>query len=133
MGRKVCVVTGSRAEYGLLYWLLEEIKSDPNLDLQLVATGMHLSPRFGNTYRVIEEDGFAIDAKVDMELDGDTPLDIAESMAAGVTGMSEALVRLKPDIVVVLGDRFEILAAAQAAMLAAVPLEIGRASCRERV
>ena len=122
MGRRVCVVTGSRAEYGLLYWLIKEIVDDPDLDLQLVATGMHLAPQFGDTYRAIEEDGFALDAKVNMDLGGDAPADIAKSMGIGIGGMVEAFTDLAPDIAVVLGDRFEIMAAAQAAMLAGVPL-----------
>ncbi len=120
--RKVCVVTGGRAEYGLLYWLLREIEADPGLELQLVATGMHLAERFGMTVRVIEDDGFAIAARVEMLEDGDAPLDIARSMGRGVAGMAEAFVRLAPDIVVVLGDRFEILAAATAATVLGVPL-----------
>jgi UDP-hydrolysing UDP-N-acetyl-D-glucosamine 2-epimerase len=120
--RKICVVTGGRAEYGLLYWLLREIADDPGLDLQMVVTGMHLAPQFGLTWRVIENDGFAIDAKVDMLLAGDTPVAIAKSLGMGTMGMAEALARLAPDIVVVLGDRFEILAAAQAAMVLGIPL-----------
>jgi UDP-hydrolysing UDP-N-acetyl-D-glucosamine 2-epimerase len=120
--RKICVVTGTRAEYGLLYWLLREIKEDPDLELQLVATGMHLSPEFGLTYRAIEEDGFAIDAKVEMLLSSDTPVGIAKSIGLGVIGFADALARLQPDILVVLGDRFEILAAAQTALIAKIPL-----------
>ena len=120
--RKICVVTGSRAEYGLLYWLLREIAEDPDLHLQIVATGMHLAPQFGLTWRIIEDDGFAIDAKVDMLLAGDTPVAVAKSLGLGTMGMAEALARLAPDMVVVLGDRFEILAAAQAAMILAIPL-----------
>ena len=120
--RRISVVTGSRAEYGLLYWLLKEIEADSALELQLVVTGMHLSGKFGDTYRTIEKDGFAIAEKIDMELDGDTPAAIARSMGLGLTGMTEAFGRLKPDIVAVLGDRFEIFAAAQAAMLCKIPI-----------
>lgn len=120
--RKICIVTGSRAEYGLLYWLMKEIAADKDLQLQVIATGMHLAPEFGLTFRQIEADGFVIDAKVEMLDASDTPLGIAKSMGRGVIGIAEALDRLKPDIVVVLGDRFEILAAAQAAMVARIPI-----------
>lgn len=116
------MVTGSRAEYGLLYWLLKDIAADPELELQIIATGMHLSPEFGLTYRQIETDGFAIDAKVEMLLSADTPVAVTKSLGLGVIGFADSLDRLSPDIVVVLGDRFEILAAAQAAMLARIPL-----------
>lgn len=120
--RKICVVTGSRAEYGLLYWLMKEIQADPDLQLQVVATGMHLSPEFGLTYKVIESDGFTLDAKVEMLLSSDTPVGIAKSMGLGVIGFAEALDRLRPDILVLLGDRYEILAAAQAALVARIPI-----------
>lgn len=120
--RKICVVTGTRAEYGLLYWLMKEIQNDPDLQLQLIVTGMHLSPEFGLTYKVIEQDGFHIDAKVEMLLSSDTPVGIAKSIGLGVIGFAEALDRLKPDMMVVLGDRYEILAAAQAALVARIPM-----------
>ena len=119
---RICVVTGSRADYGLLRWLMEEIRDDPVLELQVIATGMHLSPEFGLTYRAIEEDGLVIDAKVEMLLSSDTPVGIAKSVGLGVIGFADALDRLRPDILVVLGDRFEILAAAQAALFARVPI-----------
>jgi UDP-hydrolysing UDP-N-acetyl-D-glucosamine 2-epimerase len=119
---KICVVTGTRADYGLLYWLMKEVQADFDLQLQLIATGMHLSPEFGLTYKVIEEDGFHIDAKVEILLSSDTPVGIAKSIGLGVIGFAEALDRLKPDIMVVLGDRYEILAAAQAAMVATIPI-----------
>lgn len=122
MRRKICIVTGTRADYGLLYWLLKEVAADPALDLQIIATGMHLSPEFGHTYRAIEADGFAIDAKVEMLLSSDTPVGITKSIGLGVIGFADAIERLKPDIMVLLGDRFEILAAAQAAMVARIPV-----------
>jgi UDP-hydrolysing UDP-N-acetyl-D-glucosamine 2-epimerase len=120
--RKICVVTGSRADYGLLYWLMKSIQKDPELELQLAVTGMHLSPEFGLTYRIIEEDGFQIAAKVEMLVSSDTPSGVAKSIGLGVIGFADAFERLRPDITVLLGDRFEILAAAQAALVARIPL-----------
>jgi len=120
--RRVCVVTGSRAEYGLLYPLLRALKGDPAFDLQIIATGMHLSPDFGLTYKVIESDDFRIDAKVEMLLSSDTPLGTAKSLGLGVIGFADALERLAPDIVIVLGDRYEIFAAAQATLMLRIPL-----------
>ncbi len=120
--RKICVVTGSRAEYGLLYWLMKEIKDDTDLELQLVVTGMHLSPEFGLTWKQIEQDGFAIQRKVEMLLSSDTPVGIAKSIGLGVIGFADALEVLQPDMLVVLGDRFEIFAACQAAMAHRIPI-----------
>ncbi|MBJ6723157.1 UDP-N-acetylglucosamine 2-epimerase [Geomesophilobacter sediminis] len=122
MAKRICVVTGSRAEYGLLYWLMKGIQEDGELQLQVVATGMHLSPEFGLTYQVIENDGFTIDAKIDMLLSSDTPVGIAKSIGLGVLGSADVLYRLHPDILVLLGDRFEILAVAQAALVARIPI-----------
>lgn len=120
--RTICVVTGTRAEYGLLSRLMREIQQDDDLVLQVIATGMHLSPEFGLTYKLIEQDGFGIDAKVEMLLSSDTPVGIAKSVGLGVIGFADALDHLKPDILVVLGDRFEILAAVQAALVARIPV-----------
>lgn len=120
--RKICVVTGTRAEYGLLRWLMQEIGDDPGLKLQIVATGAHLSPDFGLTYREIEADGFTIATKVEMLLASDTPTGIAKSVGLGVIGFADALALLAPDILVLLGDRYEILAAAQAALVARIPV-----------
>lgn len=120
--RKICVVTGSRAEYGLLYWLMKEIQADPALELQIAVTGMHLSPEFGSTWRIIEDDGFLIDARVEMQLASDTAIGTAKSVGLGTIGFADVFDRLRPDLVVVLGDRFEILAAAQAAMLLRIPI-----------
>ena len=120
--RKICVITGTRAEYGLLYWLMKEIEADPELELQVIATGMHLAPEFGLTYKVIEEDGFVIDAKVEMLLASDTAVGITKSIGLGVIGFADVLEDLKPDLLVLLGDRFEILAAAQAALVARIPM-----------
>lgn len=122
MNRSICVITGSRAEYGLLYWLMKEIQKDPDLTLQVIVTGMHLSPEFGLTYRVIEEDGFTIDEKVEVLLSSDTPVAIAKSMGLGVIGFADAFERLRPDMIVVLGDRYEIFAACAAALTARLPI-----------
>lgn len=120
--RKICIATGSRAEYGLLHWLMRGIQDDAELLLQIIVTGMHLSPEFGLTYQKIEEDGFVIDAKVEMLLSSDTPVGIAKSMGLGVIGFADALDRLRPDMLVLFGDRYEILAAAQAAMVTRIPI-----------
>lgn len=120
--RKICIVTGSRAEYGLLYWLMKEVQDDLELELQLVVTGMHMSPEFGLTYKTIEVDGFPIAEKVEMLMSSDSPVGIAKSLGLGIIGFADAFSRLRPDIVVLLGDRYEILAAAQAALIARMPI-----------
>ncbi|MGG3563601.1 UDP-N-acetylglucosamine 2-epimerase [Neobacillus rhizosphaerae] len=120
--RKICVVTGTRAEYGLLYWIMKQIQTDDELVLQIIATGMHLSPEFGLTYKQIEEDGFMIDEKVEMLLSGDTPSAITKAVGLGTIGFADSFNRLKPDIVVLLGDRFEIFSAAQSAMIHRIPI-----------
>ena len=119
--RKICVVTGTRAEYGLLYWLMKEIESNDALELQLIVTGMHLSPEFGLTYKEIEKE-FHIDKKVEMLLSSDTPIGISKSMGLAQISFAEAYDELKPDIVVVLGDRYEIFSAVNAAMIARIPI-----------
>ena len=122
MTRKICVVTGSRAEYGLLKQLLGRISTNRALELRLVATGMHLSPEFGLTYREIEQDGFSIARKVEMLLSSDSSRGVAKSIGLGVIGFADAFADLAPDMVVLLGDRFETLAAATAALVAGVPI-----------
>lgn len=122
MTRKICVITGTRAEYGLLRWVMQGIKDDPELTLQIIATGMHLSPEFGLTYREIEKDGFQIDRKVEMLTSSDTPVGIAKSMGLGLIGFADALNELRPDLIVVLGDRYEIFAAVAAALVARIPV-----------
>ena len=122
MKRKICVVTGSRAEYGLLRLVMQGIKDDPELTLQVIATGMHLSPTFGFTYKEIEADGFNIDFKIETLSASDTPAGIAESMGKGLIGCAEAFSLLQPDVLVVLGDRFEIFAAVAAALVARIPV-----------
>lgn len=119
---KVAVFTGTRAEYGLLFWLLRDIQNDPELTLQLLVSGMHLSSEFGETYKQIEQDGFAIDEKIEILLSSDTAVGTAKSMGLGVLGFTDALSRLKPDALVILGDRFEALAAAQTAMILRIPI-----------
>lgn len=120
--RKICVVTGTRAEYGLLYWLMKEIQADDALELQLVVTGMHLSPEFGLTYKQIEKDGFRVDEKIEMLVSADTPSAIAKSLGLGTIGFADTFARLQPDILVLLGDRFEAMAAAQTAMIHRIPI-----------
>ena len=122
MGRRICIVTGTRAEYGLLYWLMREIADDKDLTLQIVATAMHLEPAFGHTVDQIRSDGFAVDAEVPMDLQRDDAVAIARATGRGVTGLADAFERLQPDIVVLLGDRFETLAAATAAALMRIPV-----------
>lgn len=120
--RKICIVTGSRAEYGLLYWLIKEIQDDPALQMQLVVTGMHLSPEFGLTYQTIVKDGFPISDTIEMLLSSDSAVGVTKSLGLGTIGFADTFSRLKPDIVVLLGDRYEILAAAQAALIARIPI-----------
>jgi len=120
--RNVCVITGTRADYGLLRWVMQGIKDDDELNLQVVATGMHLSPEFGITYRDIEQDGFFIDRRVEMLTSSDTSVGIAKSMGLGMIGFADALDELQPDLIVVLGDRFEIFAAVAAALVARIPV-----------
>lgn len=122
MSRKICVITGTRADYGLLRWVMQGIKDDPELRLQLIATGMHLSPEFGLTFREIEKDGFLIDRKVEMLTSSDTSVGIAKSMGLGMIGIADALNELKPDMILVLGDRFEIFASVSAALVACIPV-----------
>jgi len=120
--KKICVITGTRAEYGLLYWLVKGIKDDPGLELQIVVTGMHLSPEFGLTFKEIEEDGFKIDKKVEMLLSADTPSSIAKSTGLGMIGFADAFNELQPDIVLIIGDRYEVFSAAFSAFTVRIPI-----------
>ena len=121
MKRKICVVTGTRAEYGLLYWLMKEVEADSELELQVIVTGMHLSPEFGLTYKEVEK-YFKIDKKIEMLLSSDTPVGISKSMGLAQISFAEGFDELKPDILVVLGDRYEIFSAVSAAMISRIPI-----------
>lgn len=121
--RKICFITGTRAEYGLLSRLMKMVQDDTDTQLQIIATNMHLSPKFGNTYQEIEKDGFTIDKKIPILEDGkDDANATVKSMSKALAGYADAYDELKPDIVVVLGDRYEILAAATAALIERIPI-----------
>lgn len=120
--KKVCIFTGTRAEYGILYWLISDIAGDKDLTLQILASGTHFSPEFGETYKEIEADGFFINKKIEMLLSTNSPAGTAKSIGLGIIGFTDALTSLKPDMLIVLGDRFEALAAAQTAMILRIPV-----------
>lgn len=120
--KRVCVITGSRAEYGLMRWVMEGLQESERCQLQTVVTGMHLSPEFGSTWQAIEDDGFVIDWKIDMLLGSDSPVGVTKSMGLATIGFADAFAHLAPDLIVILGDRFEILAAASAALIAGIPI-----------
>lgn len=120
--KKICIVTGTRAEYGLLKPVIEKVNTSENMELQLVVTGMHLSSEFGLTYREIEEDGYPIVAKIDMLLASDTAVGVTKSMSVALMGFADYFEENRPDIVILLGDRYEILMAASAAMMARIPI-----------
>lgn len=122
MRKKICVITGTRAEYGPLYWLIKFLHDDEEVDLQLIVTGMHLSPEFGLTYRDIEKAGFTINKKIEMLLSSDSAVGILKSMGLAQIGFADALEELKPDVIVVLGDRYEIFSAVSAAMVSKIPV-----------
>lgn len=120
--RKIAVITGTRAEYGLLYWVIKGIKDDPELELQLMVTGMHLSPEFGMTVNSIEEEGITITKRIEILLSSDTTIGISKSMGLGMISFAEAFDEVKPDLCLVLGDRFEIFSAVAAALAARIPV-----------
>ena len=120
--RKICVVTTSRADFGLLRGLLHSIRADSALRLQVIASGMHLAPKFGQTWRDIQAAGFRIDRKIGLRLSGDADVDNVKSIAVGLNGFAQAFVELKPEIVVLLGDRFELLAPAISALMLRIPI-----------
>lgn len=120
--KKIAVFTGTRAEYGLLYWLMRDIQNDPDLELQILATAMHYSPEHGETWKAIVKDGFEITESVEMLLSSDTSSAVVKSMGVGLIGFADALKRMQPDLLIVLGDRFEALAVTQAALIMQIPV-----------
>jgi GDP/UDP-N,N'-diacetylbacillosamine 2-epimerase (hydrolysing) len=120
--KKICIVTGTRAEYGLLRWVIDGVQKSHLFTLQLCVTGMHLSPEFGLTYKEIELDGYNIDSKVEMLLSSDTASGVTKSMGLGLIGFANEFERLKPDLVILLGDRYEIIVAAIAATIRRIPI-----------
>lgn len=122
MLKKIAVFTGTRAEYGLLFWLLKAIQDEPDCELQLIVSGSHLSPEFGSTWQQIIDDGFDVAAKVEILLSSDSAVGVAKAMGLGCIGFADALDRLQPDVLIILGDRFEALAAAQVAMVMKIPI-----------
>lgn len=122
MRRKICFVTSGRADYGLLRWVMRAVKDDPELQLQIIATGMHLTSTYGLTYQEIEEDGYLIDARIEILGPPDAAKEISESMGIAITGIARAINDLEPDLLVVLGDRYEIFAASAAALVSKIPV-----------
>ncbi len=122
MKRKICIFSGTRAEYGLLKPLIDELKNEPTVELQILITGMHLSPEFGLTYKEINLEGFSKVEKVEILLSSDTSIGISKAMGLGMISFSEAFERLNPDLLVGLGDRFELFSAVSAAMIARIPV-----------
>ena len=122
MKKKICVVTGSRSEYGLLRWLMQDIKDDLNLCLQLIVTGSHLAINFGNTYKEIESDGFFINKKIQILNETNEPSDIVKCMASGLKSFPSTIKTLNPDLVIILGDRYEIMPVAISSLILGVPL-----------
>ena len=120
--RTICVVTGGRTDYGQLFWLMDEIRRDPDLKLQVVATGMHLSRRYGSTVRRVEADGFRIDAAAPVLRYDDSESGIAKTIGLGCRLFADIFRRLRPNLVVILGDRFEMLSAAIAAYVGKFPI-----------
>ncbi|EHK9017352.1 UDP-N-acetylglucosamine 2-epimerase (hydrolyzing) [Vibrio vulnificus] len=120
--RKICVVTATRAEYGLLKCLLDDIQNDPELELQIISTGSHLSPEFGYTNQQILDDGFCVNKQIEILLSSDTPVGVSKSMGLAQISFAEAFEELRPDLVVVLGDRYELIPIVSAANIARIPV-----------
>lgn len=119
--KKICVVTGTRAEYGLLYWLMKGLKDSSSFELQVIVTGAHLSPEYGYTYKEVEKD-FTIQKKIEILMSSDTSVGVSKAMGLGMISFSEAFDDLQPDLVVLLGDRYEVLSVASAALISRVPI-----------
>lgn len=122
MKRKICVVTGTRADYGIMSRLMKRLSESEHIELQVVATNMHLAPEYGNTIREIERDGFEVNRRVDMLLTGDSPTATVKSMGLGTIGFADAFGELRPDYVLLLGDRYEMLSVASAALIFRIPV-----------
>lgn len=120
--RKICVVTGTRAEYGILSSLLRKLKEAGEVELQIIATNMHLSPLYGMTVTEIEADGFEISARIPLPLEDNSPRGTVKAMAVAMDGFADAFSALSPDLVLILGDRYEMLAAASAATIFGIPI-----------
>jgi len=120
--KKICIVTGGRSDYDLLRVVMVELNECPDIELQIIATGMHLSPEFGLTYQKIKEDGFTVDREIEVLISSDSPVGVAKSMGLGLISFSEAFNQLNPDMILVLGDRFEIFSAVSAALVARIPV-----------
>ena len=122
MPRKIAVMTGTRADYGLLLGTMKELSAESALSLRLMVTGAHLEPRFGETWKVIEADGFTVDDRIPLNIQGDTPAGVAEAMGRGMLGFIKAFEAARPDLLLLLGDRYEAIMAAQAATLCRIPI-----------
>lgn len=120
--KKICIITGTRAEYGLLKPIMTKVKESKTVELHLIITGAHLSPEFGQTYQEIENDGFVKNYKIEMLMSSDTSVGITKSMGIGLIGFADCFEAIKPDLVIILGDRYEMLIAATAAMIAKIPI-----------
>ncbi|HEV8160125.1 MAG: UDP-N-acetylglucosamine 2-epimerase (hydrolyzing) [Acidobacteria bacterium] len=120
--RKIAVVTTSRADYGHLYWTLKELENRPQINLQLIALGAHLSPAFGNTCQEIEADGFTIDERVECLLSSDTDVGMAKTIGVAAIGLADVLGRIRPDILLLIADRYEMLAPAAVALALRIPI-----------
>lgn len=122
MKKKVCIVTGTRAEYGILRPLIEKLDKESSIELQIIATGMHLSPEFGLTYKNIEQDGYNITEKIEILLSSDSSVGVSKSMGLALISFAECYQRIKPDLLIMLGDRYETFSAMAAATVAKIPV-----------